>query len=71
MQLEFRNQPAGKYEVTIYTMTGMQVQKAVVRHNGGTFVQPITLDSRLTSGNYLVEVMGEKETRRQVKLTVQ
>jgi hypothetical protein len=71
MQLEFRNQLAGKYEVNIYSITGVQVQKAVVRHNGGTLIQPIALDSKLSSGNYLVEVVGENGFRKQFKLSVQ
>jgi hypothetical protein len=71
MQLEFRNQLAGKYEVNIYSITGVQVQKAVVRHNGGTLIQPIALDSKLSSGNYLVEVVSENGFRKQVKLSVQ
>jgi hypothetical protein len=70
MQLEFRNQEAGKYEVTVYSMTGVAVQKAVVRHGGGTFIQPIALDQRLSAGNYLVEVMSENGARKQIKLTV-
>jgi len=71
MQLEFRNQEAGKYEVTVYSMTGVAVQKTVVRHNGGTFIQPIALDQRFSAGNYLVEVMSENGARKQIKLTVQ
>jgi len=71
MQLEFRNQDAGKYEVTVYSMTGVAVQKSVIRHNGGTFVQPILLDQRVSSGSYLVEIAGEKGTRKQVKLNIQ
>jgi hypothetical protein len=71
MQLEFRNQEAGKYEVTVYSMTGVAVQKSVIRHNGGTIVQPILLDQRVSSGNYLLEITGENGSRKQVKLTVQ
>jgi hypothetical protein len=71
MQLEFRNQEAGKYEVTVFSMTGVAVQKSVIRHNGGTFVQPILLDQRVSSGNYLVEIAGEKGSRKQVKLNIQ
>ena len=71
IQLEFRNQEAGKYEVLVYSMTGVTVQKSVVRHNGGTAIQPVTLDQRLSSGNYLVEVISENGLRKQVKLTLQ
>jgi hypothetical protein len=71
MQLEFRNQTAGKYEVVVYSMTGLRVQKAVVGHNGGTSVQQIALDQRLSAGTYLVEVIGENGAKKQLKLTVQ
>jgi hypothetical protein len=71
MQLEFRNQDAGKYEVTVYSMTGVVVQKSVIRHNGGTFVQPVLIDQRVSAGNYLVEITSEKGSRKQVKLTIQ
>jgi hypothetical protein len=71
MQLEFRNQSAGKYEVVIYSMTGVRVQKAVVGHNGGTAIQQVTLDQRLSAGSYLVEVVGEDGMKKQLKLVLQ
>jgi hypothetical protein len=71
MQLEFRNQEAGKYEVVIYSMTGVRVQKAVVGHNGGTAIQQVTLDQRLSAGSYLVEVVGEDGMKKQLKLVLQ
>jgi hypothetical protein len=71
MQLEFRNQEAGKYEVVIYSMTGVRVQKAVVGHNGGTAIQQVSLDQRLSAGSYLVEVIGEDGLKKQLKLVLQ
>ncbi len=71
MQLEFRNKAAGKYTLTVYSITGVQVQQNVVRHNGGTAVQVVGLNQRLSAGNYLVEVMNEKGDREQVRLTIQ
>jgi hypothetical protein len=71
MQLEFRNKVTGKYTVTVYTITGVQVQQSIVRHNGGTAVQPIGLDQRLTAGSYIVEVVNEKGEKHQVKMNIQ
>ena len=71
MQLEFRNKAAGKYTITVYNIAGVQVQQAVVRHNGGTAVQVVGLDQRLGIGNYLVDILNEKGEREQARLTIQ
>jgi hypothetical protein len=71
MQLQFTNRAAGKYTVSVFTITGLRVQQQVVSHSGGTTIQTLSIDNRLSAGSYLVEVMNEKGEKEQVKLTLQ
>jgi hypothetical protein len=70
VQLEFRQQPAGKYEVTVYSITGVAVQRSVIRHDGGTIVQPFVLAQRLPAGSYLLELSGEKSEKKFLSLLI-
>jgi hypothetical protein len=71
MQLEFSNQESGNYQITVYSITGAPVQKEVLRHKGGNVRHAIQLDQRLSSGNYWIEVSGDKGIQKQIKLTIQ
>ena len=71
IQLEFQNKAAGNYMITVYSVSGERVQHNIVWHAGGTGVQVIGLQERITSGQYLVEVLGEKGEKVILKLSVQ
>jgi len=71
VQVDFHNRVAGKYTMTLYTLTGIRVQQSIVRHNGGSSVQSIALDAHLNRGAYLLEVMNEKGEKDQAKMVVE
>ena len=71
MQIAFKNKAAGQYNITVYTITGIQVQRAVIRHSGGSAIQTLALDQKLNAGNYLLEVTNEKGEREHTKLIIQ
>jgi len=71
MQLEFRNRAAGTYNIRIFDMAGAQVQQKNVRHAGGTAVQQIRLNTNLTPGTYIAEVVSQNGIAEKVKLIIQ
>jgi hypothetical protein len=70
-QLEFRNKPAGKYTVTLYTITGVQVKQSILTHGGGTGVQSLKLASQLSSGTYIAEITNMNGVKEKVKVVVE
>jgi hypothetical protein len=70
-QIEFRNKPAGKYTVTLYTIAGVQVQQSILSHAGGTGVQSLKLGAQLPSGTYIAEITQMNGVREKVKVVVE
>ena len=70
-QLEFRNKPAGKYTVTLYTITGVQVQQSILTHGGGTGMQSFRLASQLSAGTYIAEITNTNGVKEKVKVVVE
>jgi hypothetical protein len=71
IQISFRNQLAGKYTVTLFTIAGVRVQQEVIGHAGGTAVQSLKLSSRLASGTYIAEISGINGVHEKVKVVVE
>jgi hypothetical protein len=71
VQVQFRNSKAGKYEVTIYTLTGVRVLQTQVAHPGGTSVQKTMLPAKLASGTYIMELTSPDGDSGKMKLIVQ
>ncbi|MBM3431927.1 MAG: fibronectin type III domain-containing protein [Bacteroidetes bacterium] len=57
LNLKFNDRPAGNYTVVFNSLQGARVQQQFVQHAGGTSVQNIKLNSKLSPGSYLVNVL--------------
>jgi hypothetical protein len=62
INLQFKNQPAGKYGIRIMS-TGGQTQKVVtITHAGGSSNQQVALPSTLAGGTYQLEIIAPNKT---------
>jgi hypothetical protein len=71
VQVQFRNSRSGKYDVTIYTLTGVRVLQTQVVHPGGSSVQKATLPAEFASGTYIMELTSPNGDSGKTKLIVQ
>lgn len=71
VQLQFRNSSAGKYEVTLYNLVGVQVMKQTITHGGGNGVQKLDLPQALAAGTYIAEITDAKGNKGKVKLVIE
>jgi hypothetical protein len=62
MNLQFKNQPAGKYSVRIISNAGESIQTDVINHTGGSSNQLINLPATMTRGTYQVEIIAPDRT---------
>jgi hypothetical protein len=63
MNLQFRNQPAGKYAIRVMSLTGQTLKQTQINHAGGTAAQAIILPANIASGSYQVEIISPDKTR--------
>ena len=71
LQLSFSNQPAGRYQLRIFDILGVQVWTQSVQHGGGTSVQTVSMPSSYSSGMYIVELISEKGLVQKQKINIQ
>jgi hypothetical protein len=71
VQVQFRNSKSGKYDVTIYSLTGVRVMQTQVVHPGGSSVQKTTMPAELASGTYIMEFTSPNGESGKTKLIVQ
>jgi hypothetical protein len=71
MQLMLRNRAAGKYIVTLFTITGIRVQQDIIGHAGGTAIQSLKLSNNLVSGTYIAEISSANGVSEKVKVVVE
>ncbi len=71
VQLQFRNSSAGKYEVTLYNLVGVQVMKQTITHGGGNGVQKLDLPQAMAAGTYIAEITDAKGNKGKVKLVIE
>jgi hypothetical protein len=71
LQLSFSNQPAGRYQLRIFDILGVQVWTQSVQHGGGTSVQTVSMPSSCSSGMYIVELISEKGLVQKQKINIQ
>jgi hypothetical protein len=71
VQVQFRNSKSGKYDVTIYSLTGVRVLQTQVVHPGGSSVQKTTMPAELASGTYIMEFTSPNGDSGKTKLIVQ
>jgi hypothetical protein len=71
LQMNFTNQTAGRYEMRVYNLLGLQIFTKTLQHNGGTATQTVKMPSSLTSGIYIVEMVNEKGMVQKQKINIQ
>ena len=56
----FRNISSGNYSITLYDMMGKRTSLQKIEHLGGNSIYPLSVASKMTSGNYLMQVKDSK-----------
>lgn len=69
--IQFTNTPAGKYEVTLYSLSGQRIWKQTVQHGGGSAYYDLWLPIGFPNATYLVQIVGEGGLRITQKIVVQ
>jgi hypothetical protein len=64
MNLQFVNQPAGKYQVKLLSNAGQVLYRVTVTHTGGSASQTLSLPSHISNGTYQLEVMASGKSRK-------
>ncbi len=70
ISLDFSSVNKGRYEVTVTNLEGKALTSKTIDHGGGNSNYQLQLDSRWTTGNYLVRIRGEDGKSVTVKLIV-
>jgi hypothetical protein len=70
IQLLFKNQKAGKYELQFFAIDGTLVKKSMFIHAGGTSSRSINIKQNIGSGQYLVRIVNEMGEMETIKLMV-
>jgi hypothetical protein len=63
MNLQFKNQAAGRYSVRIVAAGGQSVSKSTITHAGGNATQTVTLPAVMGRGTYTVEIVAPDKSR--------
>jgi hypothetical protein len=63
INLQFKNQPAGKYSVRILTSNGQSILLKRIAHAGGSSNQLLILPATMARGTYQVEIVAPGNTR--------
>ena len=71
VQVKFTNSKAGKYEIVLYSLTGVRVMQTNISHPGGQSLQKANLPGELSSGTYIVEIISPEGESGKTKLIVQ
>jgi hypothetical protein len=71
MKLSLPNGQAGKYELVIYDMLGLQVLREVFIYGGGSTIQNLLIPGRMCAGTYLAEISGASGYKTQQKMIVE
>ena len=59
-KISFRNISSGNYSITLYDMMGKRTSLQKIEHLGGNSIYPLSVASKMTSGNYLMQVKDSK-----------
>jgi hypothetical protein len=70
VNLQFKNQPAGKYSVRVLSNEGKALLISTVTHAGGNSNQLLELPAGLARGTYQVEVISEDRQRTVQRIMV-
>ncbi len=70
VNVQFKNQPGGKYNIRITSTTGVVVASKVILHTGGNATQAINLPMGVISGNYKVEIITPGKSPEVISMMV-
>jgi hypothetical protein len=70
LQLLFKNQKAGKYELQFYAVDGSLVQKSLIIHPGGTLSRTMYVNKNIGAGQYFIRIVNEMGEMATMKLMV-
>jgi|GEM_PF-2494804 len=67
LNLQFTNQPAGTYLVTLLNSAGKVMLERSVQHVGGSAIQALPINNKLPTGFYKLQIKG-KDAQRSVQI---
>ena len=70
VNLQFKNQSAGSYQISISTVVGQRLFTSVVAHSGGSSTQVLNITRRLAAGTYQLEIIATDKSRQAQSLVV-
>jgi hypothetical protein len=70
INVQFKNQLAGKYQLKLYNNAGQQIQRTEVNHTGGNGTQTIQIPSALARGAYQLEIISAGKTSNTVSIFI-
>ncbi len=62
INVQFKNQPAGKYQLKLLNNVGQQIQSNEINHAGGNATQSIQIPAGLARGAYQLEIISADKT---------
>ena len=62
INVQFKNQPAGKYQLKLFNNAGQQIQSTDLNHAGGNGTQTIQIPAGLARGAYQLEIISAGKT---------
>lgn len=70
VNLQFKNQAAGNYQVSISTIIGQRLHSSVVAHAGGNSTQVLNIVDKLPAGTYQLEIIAPDKSRQTQSLVI-
>lgn len=70
INLQFGNQPSGRYSVKLISTTGQTVYSNIRNHAGGSATQILELPSTVSGGAYQLEIIAPDNSRQVQKLLI-
>jgi hypothetical protein len=70
INVQFKNQLAGKYQLKLFNNAGQQIQSTQVNHTGGNGTQTIQLPAGLARGAYQLEIISAGKTSSTVSIFI-
>jgi hypothetical protein len=70
INVQFKNQLAGKYQLKLYNNAGQQIQRTEVIHVGGNGTQTIQIPAGLARGAYQLEISSAGKTSSTVSIFI-
>jgi len=70
VNLLFKNQSAGSYQISITTVVGQRIFTSVLAHSGGSSSQVLNITRRLAAGTYQLEIIAPDKSKQTQSLVV-